>query len=192
MNIYLLRHGETEYTKIKRIQGKSQVPLNEEGLNMAENAANTIKKFRVSHIYCSNLKRAIQTAEKVNSEWNLPINYDSRINERDYGLWEHKLWSDVFEENPTLNKTWEEEGTEFRPPKGESLNEVISRTLDFFKEIISKHKAEDDILIVCHGGPLKVILGYVKGLNKSDYYKQNFLNPCELVAIKYNGGFQIG
>ena len=191
MNLFLLRHGETEYTKLKRIQGQSNVSLNDEGIKMAQKIAESIQNFKITHIYCSTLKRASQTADIVNSSLKIKIIYDPRINERDYGVWEHNFWSKIFKDNPNLNETWETEGVEFRPPKGESLKEVINRTLSFFNELIKKHYSKDNILIVSHGGPLKVIAGYTKGLNELDYYKQNSLKPCELLHIKYDGGIKI-
>ncbi|MFH1650045.1 MAG: histidine phosphatase family protein [Candidatus Woesearchaeota archaeon] len=191
MQIYLLRHAETDYTKVSRIQGTSDVPLNAEGSIMAAKVGSHAKNLGVTHIYSATLKRARQTAEIVNRELGLEIDYDSRLNERDYGGWTHKLWSDVLKENPNLNRVWAQEGTAFKPPKGESIDDVVSRTLNFFEELIKHHGQNDRILIVSHGGPLKIILGYAKGLFKGDYYKQNLLNTCELIKIAYAGAFSL-
>ena len=90
MIIIFVRHGETDYNKIKRVQGTQQIPLNEQGKTQAQQVAESLQQYKITHIYCSGLVRARETAEIINSSLSLPIMTDDRLNERNWGIWENK------------------------------------------------------------------------------------------------------
>lgn len=192
-NIYLVRHGETDYVKEGRIQGRQNVPLNEKGLEQARIISNYFKDKNIAVIVTSNLTRSIQTGEiihnKIPSASFLKI---SAFDEKNYGLWQNRLWSEIHNEIPNLNDLWIKEGLTFRPPKGESVNEFIKRVRSSFKKLLEKYP-EQNIVIAIHGGSIKMILGLMKDISEEEFYTQKFINPGDLQIVKeHNGVFTIG
>ena len=92
--IYVIRHGQTDWNIQKRVMGRHDEPLNETGLHQAEEAKNNLMNTKIDIIICSPLKRARQTAEVINEGRNIPIVYDDRITERDFGEFEGKQTKD--------------------------------------------------------------------------------------------------
>jgi broad specificity phosphatase PhoE len=79
--IYFIRHGETKYNTVHRIQGQLDIPLNSTGLAQAELMAEKLKDVKIDKIYCSPLRRTKQTATIINKYHNLDIIYDDRLKE---------------------------------------------------------------------------------------------------------------
>ena len=73
MEILYTRHGQTEWNVLKKIQGRTDIELNEVGIEQAEIARDKLKNEKVDLIICSSLKRARQTAEIINKEFNVEI-----------------------------------------------------------------------------------------------------------------------
>ena len=139
MKIYLVRHGETDYNKIGRIQGRLPVPLNDNGHKQAQSIAKELKNLSATHLYSSPLTRAKQTAEYISKEIKLPIKFDELLVERHYGDWQNTMWEDVFKENPNVKKKWRRLGVKFAPPGGETVKEMIQRARRFVHKIKEEH-----------------------------------------------------
>ena len=90
MAILMIRHGETDWNVAKKVQGKADIPLNENGIEQAKTARQKLKNEKIDIIICSPLKRARQTAEIINAEIQCPILYEEGITERDFGEFEGK------------------------------------------------------------------------------------------------------
>ena len=73
MRLYFIRHGETDWNQVKRLQGKSDIPLNEFGEHLAIETGEALKDVRFDLVYTSPLKRARKTAELVAGERDIPI-----------------------------------------------------------------------------------------------------------------------
>jgi len=98
MEIVIVRHGETEYNKTKRVQGQQQVRLNEKGRSQAIQVAKSLKPYNFTHIYCSILITARKTADIINESFSLPIVTDNRLNERNLGVWENKYVDELLKQ----------------------------------------------------------------------------------------------
>ena len=94
--IYIIRHGKTELNKANVLQGRSNYPLNEEGIEQAKKAAEDLREIHFDHVFSSPLTRAVQTAEIICPDIKPVI--DERLIEMDYGPYEG---SDL--ENPSRN-----------------------------------------------------------------------------------------
>ena len=79
--LYIMRHGKTDWNAKHKLQGRTDIPLNEEGIQMAEQAKEKYKDVNFDICYCSPLVRAKQTAEIVLEGRNIPIVYDDRLME---------------------------------------------------------------------------------------------------------------
>ncbi len=156
MNIYVVRHGQTEWNALKKMQGSVDIELNEKGLSQAKDTANMLSDINFDVIFCSPLKRAKQTAEIINSNRNLNINFDYRLRERNYGEFEgtSKL-------SFNYNEFWAYQKN-LNYEKAENVQEFFERVYNFLDEITSKNYT--NVLIVCHAGVEKAIECYFNGL----------------------------
>ena len=86
MKIYVTRHGQTEWNVLKKVQGKADISLNEKGIEQAIQTKKELDNEKIDLIICSPLKRAKETAQIINENRNIPIIFDDRISERDFGV----------------------------------------------------------------------------------------------------------
>ena len=101
MKVYIIRHGQTNWNIIKKIQGQQDIELHETGINQAKEKIKIFNEYNFDLIICSTLKRAMKTAEILNSEKQLPIIYTDALRERKFGELEGVI-SD-FDEDPMYN-----------------------------------------------------------------------------------------
>ena len=113
MLFYLVRHGQTDWNRAGKIQGTTDIPLNETGRQQAEQLATVLKersgypaKTRIDAVYASPLARAFQTAEILAKEEKLPLRRLTGLRERDFGCWEGKSWQQVEAEYPDEFHLW--------------------------------------------------------------------------------------
>lgn len=158
MKVYVTRHGQTKYNKTKLMQGLTDEPLNEIGLEQAHEARESVKDIKFDAVYASTLKRAQQTAEIVGNVNREDIIIDERIKEFDFGPYELKEYGRL-----GLKMTLYWILPEIFPcPKGvESIPVARKRVEAFFEDL--KKKDYESVLIVCHGGIIRVISGYLLG-----------------------------
>lgn len=177
--IYFVRHGETEYNRQGRSQGRADIPLNNAGILQAEKTSEKLKNTNIDIIFCSPLIRAKHTAEIINKYHNAEIKIDERINHYDVGERQGKLFG-----------LWpEEKKQEYinNPEKhgAESYKHFYDRVIDFYKTIENQEK---DILIVSHGGVYMNIYRYINGytdLSKKIGHKP--LENTEFAVLKNKG-----
>ena len=86
--LYIIRHGKTDWNERHKIQGRTDIPLNDEGRAMAEEAREEYKDVNFDVVFCSPLVRAKETAEILLKGRNLPINIDDRLMEMSFGEYE--------------------------------------------------------------------------------------------------------
>lgn len=188
MNIYLIRHGETEQNKRKKFYGKLDVGLNEKGEEQGYKVGELLKDVEFNKIYISNRKRTRETAEIIlgrnkfyEKEKNI-IYKDERINEIDFGLFEGKSYEEIGSLYPKEQERWEKDWKNFAPPKGESAVGFYNRVENFMKHI---QKEEDgDYLIVTHGGVIRMIYSYILQ-NNMDFYWNFASRNGDITLIKY-------
>jgi broad specificity phosphatase PhoE len=191
MIILIVRHGETDYNKTKRVQGTQQIPLNERGRKQALQVAKSLRQFKITHIYSSGLVRARETAEIINSLFSLPIVTDNRLNERNWGIWESKNRDEILKPGEKFENIWREENLDANPHQGETTRELMKRCVDFLHWIIEKHAESDIILVVTHAGPMRMMRGIIKGLQDEEYLRRDVKNG-QLLTVRYeNARFAI-
>lgn len=146
MNIYVVRHGQTDWNLKNLLQGSSDIHLNNTGINEAKITAENLKDIQFSAIYSSPLDRALQTAISINKYHNLEIITDSRLIERTYGIYEGtsvlKNISDYWDLDLNLGKD-----------NIENVHCFFNRIYDFLLEKYELYNNKDvNILIVTHNG----------------------------------------
>ncbi|ACO84004.1 alpha-ribazole phosphatase [Clostridium botulinum] len=191
MNVYLVRHGETEHNKRKNFYGKLDVGLNEKGEKQSYKVGELLKDVKFNKIYISDRKRTRETAERIleknkfyDKEKNI-IYKDERINEIDFGLFEGKSYEEIGSLYPKEQEKWEKDWKNFAPPKGESAVVFYNRVENFMKHI---QKEEDgNYLIVTHGGVIRMIYSYILQ-NNMDFYWNFASRNGDITLIKYEYG----
>ena len=156
MIIYAMRHGQTDWNTQSRIQGKTDIPLNETGRMQARAIAESLPDG-ITVILSSPLKRAIETAEIVNERFGVPIVIEEALIERNFGGYEGQLMSDV--DFNALRSWWSDTPT----PGGETIREVCDRVFGFASAIEEKYSGQT-VLIVTHGHVLCAMDWYWDGL----------------------------
>ncbi|QGU94413.1 alpha-ribazole phosphatase [Clostridium bovifaecis] len=184
MNIYLLRHGETEENAKKSYYGGLDVGISEKGIRQCINVKKHIEGINFDRVYLSESKRAYQSAEIVLSDSKNYI-VDSRINELSFGEFEGKSYEDIKRLYPKEEKKWRECWKSFSPPGGESYVELYGRVESFMKGIETIE--EDNILVVTHGGIIRAVYTYILGGNLELFWKFSCKN-CDIALIKYEYG----
>ena len=149
--LYIIRHGETEWNKIGRYQGITDVPLNDNGIAQAKACANALKNVHFDRILSSDLSRALVTAETIRGNRNIEITTDPRLREIDFGDWEKLLFSEIEERWPGLIDQMYRQPDIVKLPNGESFQEVQNRAWDGLSEFLSQNDDDETILITCHG-----------------------------------------
>ena len=153
----LMRHAATEWNLHKRIQGKTDTDLIEEGIQQAGVWAARLTPVRWHRIICSDLKRAKTTADILNASLNLPITFDHRLREQDWGGWEGKTVKALRKQHPRQLARLEAAGWGFCPPGGEDRISVLKRSQQALLKAAVDWPGET-ILVVCHGGVMKCLL----------------------------------
>lgn len=181
--IYLIRHGETEGAETKRYKGHIDVPLSANGIEQIKRVAGYLNKDnspipllskrgqkRVNAVYCSDLSRAVKSAEIIAEPHGLKPVIMPELRERNFGLWEGMSFDEIREKWPDAFNAWAANPLEFSPMNGESTIAVRDRALKVFNEIIEKHKG-DNIAIVSHGGINRVILCHLLGIPLENIFR---------------------
>jgi broad specificity phosphatase PhoE len=161
-NIYLVRHGQTEWNEKRITQGQSESNISKIGIKQAEKVGEKLKNIEFSAIYSSDLSMAHRTAEIIKLNRKLIIRTSKLLRGRSYGSFEGKH-IDVYK-NTLRNKIEERETlpeneyASFRlAPFIETDEELITRVFKKLKKIVTMH-LNGNVLIVTHGGNIKNLL----------------------------------
>lgn len=183
LQVYLVRHGETEWNTMSRLQGQTDSPLTAKGKHQAKHVALRMKLLGITHIISSDLGRALRTSEIIAQYCSLDITVDARLRELHMGVLETR---DIM----TLTKTEENwrkqliDGTEQgRIPCGESMKEMATRMYAVLNDCLELPDTSKPLL-VSHGMALGCLISMVLGLEP--YSKRRLrLRNCSISRIDY-------
>lgn len=157
--IFLVRHGETNWNKEQRMQGLKDIPLNEKGLLQAQKVGTYLAGYSFDVILSSPLQRAYQTASAIAAHHpKTPLRAHTSLHERSFGLLDGMTYEEINAAYPSLifSETWQH--PHFCPPEGERLTDVQNRIIQFIKTDIFQSNARS-ILVVAHGVSLRMVMG---------------------------------
>jgi broad specificity phosphatase PhoE len=149
MSLLLARHGETDWNREHRVQGQTDVGLNDAGRRQAEALADALADEHLDAVFSSDLARARDTAEAVAGRHGLDVVTDTALREKNFGSWEGLTDAEIAERFPDAARG--------RWGDGETTEDVAGRVLPAIERIRARHPAET-VLVVSHGGPIRVIL----------------------------------
>ena len=205
--LYLIRHGETEGGQLNRYKGHIDVPLSENGIRQMERLSkyivqnrsksfkmvqsssnlnnveplNNIEQLKLTAVYCSDLSRALKSAEIIAKPHKLRPIVMPELRERNFGIWEGMTFNEIKEKYPQEFNAWVSNPLKFSPMQGESTIEVKDRVLTALNKILNHSNIVqsssrvvqyssklnnieqssttlNNIVVVSHGGVNRVIL----------------------------------
>ncbi len=162
--IILIRHGETEWNSQKRMQGHSNSDLSEVGRGQIQELGELMKNVSFDHIYSSDSLRARQTAEAITQYSGHTLQFDQRIREKNLGVFEGLTSTEAKERHPEIYRLFKTAGPNYVIDEGESTQQLLERALEFIEEIRLRHPQER-VVMVTHGGVVRVLMKYALGLS---------------------------
>jgi broad specificity phosphatase PhoE len=160
---WLARHGETDWNLEGRFQGQSDPPLNASGLAQAQQIAGLLVGAGIQTIYCSDLQRALLTAQIIGNKLGIIPQVDNRLREIHLGAWEGMLVEQIKSKYPEIWHRRQLDPVNVHPPGGENLSELALRVWAAGNQIAGNHPNET-VLIVSHGVSLACLICRVRGL----------------------------
>lgn len=154
MKIYLIRHGETDWNLMGKIQGREDIPLNDTGRNQALRCARAFKEKGIRNIISSPLIRALETAKIISDKTvKTDVIIDKDLIERDFGLmsgmtYDRSKYFDTFDHEDTM----------------EPLEKVGKRFIGCIRRYAERFSGQD-IIMVSHGAAINSV---IKTLTKGD------------------------
>lgn len=182
--VLIWRHGQTDWNAEYRWQGKTDIPLNEIGIQQAETAAAAIAELSPVGIVASPLQRAYRTAEALAGRVNLPITTDVRLRETDGGVWEGMTQTEIRSQYAAEIEAW------FADPhlpaglNGESPAEVGERMRHAIEEH-AKAQAEGLLVVASHGGAARMGIISLLDLTPDRLSVFRVLNNCAWAVLEH-------
>ena len=180
--IFLIRHGETTLTPLKKFSGDG--PLNPEltntGLEQAEKVAQAVAKFKPEVIIASPLRRTTQTAEALSRITGLPIVFEAIWIECSFGIWDGLSIDEVKEKYPADYQAWIS-STGFAPPQGESYDNVALRVDAALDQIADKYPGQR-VVVITHNGTIKSAAKVVVGAPAQSIFHID-VSPCSITTV---------
>ena len=155
--IYVVRHGETEWNAIDKVLGRTDIPLNDNGLKQAHEIAHSLKDVKIDVFLCSPLCRARQTADAISNETGLQYKIDDRLIEQDFGRFEG-----VYRFDAEYQRAKREYFVRY--PGGESYFDLAARVFPLIKELSGANA-----LLVTHGGICRIIRNYYEDMDNEEF-----------------------
>jgi probable phosphoglycerate mutase len=184
--ILLVRHGETDWNANRRIQGQTNSSLNERGRAQARALADELAGEPIAAVYSSDLDRARETAEIIAARLDLPVVVDPALRERNFGSWEGRTVDELEERWPGAWARWRN-GNEGQGDVEDHL-ELAARVRDAIHRLAAAHPGER-ILVVAHGGAIRVILMDAAGLAYPEGRReQPSIGNCDVSLLGVENG----
>jgi probable phosphoglycerate mutase len=167
--VLFIRHGETDWNRVKRIQGHIDIPLAQSGIEQAQRLAERLAReagdgARLDAIYSSDLQRAQQTARPAAQLLGLAPQLVEGLRERAYGVFQGHDSQEIAQRYPDDYAHWQTRDPGFAPAGGESVRVFYHRVVHAVAAIVAAHPG-GRIACVTHGGVLDCIYRYARGLS---------------------------
>ncbi len=172
IELIVVRHGETDWNRIRRLQGHTDIALNATGIDQADRLRDALAGEEIDAIYASDLSRAMETARPIADLLRLPIRSDRLLRERNYGVLEGLTFPEIVEQHPDEAEHLRLRSAEHTIPGGESQRTFFDRVVDTVSRIAkverdmaaARGSSVSTILIVTHGGVLDMLHRSASGL----------------------------
>ena len=204
MKVILVRHGETDWNKQRRIQGRTDVELNETGRKQGEALARALQLESVDAIYTSPLKRARETANLIARFHKAEVVALDGLREIDAGKIDGLTYEEIKSQYGDFLNKWLKDCTAVGPPGGSTLRELQDQVWSTFQEIMERRRQSKEdhhqqqegvVVVVAHSFPIRLIICKALELELSKFWRLGLdlasictldFNPSNVVLLKLN------
>jgi len=186
------RHGNTDWNAENRVQGQSDVPLNELGQQQAFDAAELLIRTRPAVIVASDLRRAADTAAALAALTGLSVTYDARLRERYFGAWEGLLMTEVAAARPEEYARWTA-GADVIGGAVETLDDLGKRVGDALEAAADLAPPGGTVVVATHGAAARQGIGQLLGWPREQLRTLRAMQNCHWVDLTHDSvrGWQI-
>ena len=182
--VFLVRHGSTLLSAEDRFAGVTDVELSDEGRAQAERLAKRLSGLRIAAIYCSPMKRTVETADILARPHNLtPISKDG-LREIDHGRWEGLRRKDVKTRFPEEFAAWEADPFTFAPQGGETGITVLARARPVLHDLVTAHEGQL-LLVVSHKATIRLLISNLLGFDPRGFRDRLNQSPACLNVLDF-------
>ncbi len=188
MKLYLIRHSETDWNIERRLQGRSNIPLNKNGQDVAEQTARGMSQIPFHIMYTSPLLRAKETAAIISRNRKIEIREEEDIQEISFGVYEGCYVSKERYNVPDESfRNFFEDTDNYNPPEdGESVEELIERVQHFLDEMIALYQdTEKNIAVVSHGATIRAMLTVIENKRVDQLWDDGVPPNCGVSTVMY-------
>lgn len=186
MNIYLTRHGETEWNLIKKMHGHKNANLTQKGIEEAKRLGESLEDIEFDIIYTSPIQRAVDTSTYIRGNKDTEIIPQESLKELNFGVWEGMFEKDCSEKYPEqFSNLWYKPEI-FEPVEGgERLQDLMKRIEIWFNENI-KNAEYENVLIVTHGVVNRAFYTVLKNNPIERFWEKPYILNTALTIIELN------
>ncbi|WP_018658297.1 histidine phosphatase family protein [Actinomadura flavalba] len=184
--LVLWRHGRTAWNVENRFQGKTDIPLDEVGVEQAERAASLLAALRPTAILASPLQRAADTADALAARTGLTVTHDADLIERDGGAWEGLTGPEIRARYPAEHAIWQ-------PPGGETSAQVAKRVGAALDRAVDDLPPTGLLVVASHGAALRLGMSHLLGIPENIWERFGGLSNCcwSVLAEMRDGGWRL-
>ncbi|MCA2217880.1 histidine phosphatase family protein [Jidongwangia harbinensis] len=186
------RHGNTDWNATHRVQGQTDVPLNDLGRRQAEDAAELLLRMRPDVLVASDLRRAADTAAALAARTGLPVTYDERLRERFFGAWQGLTMTEVAQTRPEEHARWTA-GADVIGDSVETLDDLGKRVADGLQAAAEQVPSGGTVVVATHGAAARQGVGHLLGWPREVLRSLRALQNCHWVELAHDHtrGWQI-
>jgi len=183
MRCYLVRHAQTIWNHENRIQGHSNPPLSELGVEQARRVGEYFASHRVGVLYTSHLARSVQTAQAIASQTGLTPLVEPALAEINLGSWEGLTPEEVDARFAGAYQQWRVTPSKVTIPGAESLEQFRARIRNAITQILSTYHDDGELVIVSHGGVIAALLSDWLGADYDHLLRRLVLDNAGISAL---------
>lgn len=185
-SVIVIRHGETEWNREKRMQGTTDTLLSDVGRAQALALGRRLATRDFSALYSSDLSRARDTASAIAERTDREVVTDPRLRERRFGIFEGLTTAEIVARYPEEHARFASRDPDYEVPGGESARAFTGRCLGCLAEIADRHRGAE-VVVVTHGLVLDSLYRAAHGLGHGDRRPVPLIN-ASLNLFDYGGG----
>ncbi len=187
LRVHLIRHGETNWNKEKRVQGHSESTLTPQGKEQAVKLSASLQKHRINKIYCSSSVRTRETAAILFAGATLNMEFRDDLREIHLGAWEGSLQAEIKVRDPERFAHFWTQPERFNLTGAESFQDVQTRGVNAFREILRTQDVKE-IAIVSHGVVIKSIMCHLEGRPLERLWEPPVMHNCAHSIVEIHPG----
>lgn len=161
-SIYLMRHGPTVQTGEKRLVGRFDAPLDEDGLALAHQLAKDLAEAEIAHVVCSPLARSADMGRLIAPALSARLHIEPELSEINLGAWDGLPVAEIRARWPGEYEKRGEDLYTYRPPGGENFHDLQARVLATFSRVT--RSLDGNLLIIGHRAVNRALLADILGL----------------------------